>query len=104
MRRQTLRSNLNSQTIAKEIKKRKQIKRINILLDNNIIEFVVKLDPIEVQLFDEKLYEILSLKYQPQELYFLIDQKYKQLTKIKAFGLEIQSKETVIAINQFIEW
>ena len=73
-------------------------------MDNNIIEFVVKLDPIEVQLFDEKLYEILSLKYQPQELYFLIDQKYKQLTKIKAFGLEIQSKETVIAINQFIEW
>lgn len=64
-----------------------------------VVKLVVTAEGLEIRLYNEQQKEQLLLKYNKQEILVEIDLAFKEVITIKALGLEVQTKETVKALE-----
>ena len=100
--------NFKSQ-IGKSTKKKKKnpqekmLNKLNKMLQNVVISLKIKSEPISIKIHDEDHRENLAFKYENQDIVVDIDLAFKEITSIKAFGLEIQSRESLYALKKLVE-
>ena len=70
-------------------------------------EIVVKMkiiaDGFAVSVFDQDSKELVTVKYARQEILIEIDLAFKEITTIRALGLEIQTKESLMALELVVK-
>jgi hypothetical protein len=81
----------------------KLLDKINKLLQNIVLSLKIKSEPIVIKIHDHDHNENLALKYENQEIAIEIDLAFKEITSIKALGLEIQSRESLLALKKLTE-
>lgn len=64
-----------------------------------VIKTKIVADGVVIKIFDENSKELLSFKYGQEEIIVEIDLPFKEVTTIKALGVEIQSKESLFALE-----
>ena len=77
----------------------KIINRVNKLLQTLIVKVQIKADGICFNIFDETFKEVMAVRYGNEEIFVEIDLPFKEIITIKAFGLEVQSKESLVGGN-----
>ena len=78
----------------------KTIARINKLLQTLIVKMQIKADGICINIFDENYAEVLAVRYGNEEIFLEIDLPFKEVITVKAFGLEVQSKESLVGLEK----
>lgn len=73
--------------------------RLNGLFSMLVLKVSAVADGIEVRLFDASQKEQLMLKYNRQELLVEVDLACKGITTVRALGLEVQSHESLAALE-----
>ena len=68
-----------------------------------VLSLNVKTKPISVNVFDVDNQESLSVKYDDEEIKVDVDLAFKEITTVKAFGLEIQSRKSLFALRGLVE-
>lgn len=70
-------------------------------------EIVVKMkiiaDGFAISVFDQDSKELVTVKYARQEILIEIDLAFKEITTIRALGLEIQTKESLMALELVVK-
>lgn len=87
----------------KKKEEEKMLEKLNKLLQNVVISLRIKSEPICIKVFDEDHKENLAFKYENQDIVIEIDLAFKEITSIKAFGMEIQSRESLYALKKLTE-
>ncbi len=87
----------------KHQKQQELLENINKILQNIVLNLHIKTDPIGIKIFDEENVESLSFKYQVQDIKIELDLAFKEMVSIKAFGLEIQSRKSLYALQRLTE-
>lgn len=64
-----------------------------------VIKMKIVADGVAIKLFDENSKELMSLKYGQEEIFVEIDLAFKEVTTVRALGLELQSKESLFALE-----
>jgi hypothetical protein len=78
----------------------KILSRVNKLLQTLIVKLQIKADGICFNIFDETYKEVMAVRYGNEEIYIEIDLPFKEIITIKAFGLEVQSKESLVGLEK----
>jgi hypothetical protein len=78
----------------------KIINRVNKLLQTLILKLQIKADGICFNIFDENYKEVMAVRYGNEEIFVEIDLPFKEIITIKAFGLEVQSKESLVGLER----
>lgn len=78
----------------------KIINRVNKLLQTLIVKLQIKADGICVNIFDENYKEVMTILYGNEEIFVEVDLPFKEIITIKAFGLEVQSKESLLGLEK----
>ena len=76
------------------------INRVNKLLHTLILKLQIKADGICFNIFDENYKEVMAVRYGNEEIFVEIDLPFKEIVTIKAFGLEVQSKESLVGLER----
>lgn len=78
----------------------KIINRVNKLFQTLIIKLQIKADGICFNIFDETFKDVMAVRYGNEEIFVEIDLPFKEIITIKAFGLEVQSKESLVGLER----
>jgi hypothetical protein len=70
------------------------IKRINKILETIIVKVQIVMEGVSLNVFDEKYRELMTLSYGSEEIFIDIDLLLKEIIMIRAFGLEVRSRES----------
>lgn len=73
------------------------------LFSTLVIQLTLKIKPLHLNVFDEDFNEALTLRYDEEEIRIDIDLAFKEVTTVKAFGLELQSKRSLMALRALME-
>jgi hypothetical protein len=73
--------------------------KLNTLFSELVLKVTIIADGIEIRLFNAQQKEQLMLKYNRQDFLVEIDLACKGITSIRALGLEVQSRESLAALE-----
>lgn len=73
--------------------------KVNKLFSELVVRLNIVADGVEIRLFNENMKEQLLTRYARQEILVEVDLAFKELVTVKAMGLEIQSKESITALE-----
>ena len=73
--------------------------KVSKVFEELVVKMTVVANGVHVLVFSEEQKEQLSVKYGKQELFAEIDLVFKEITTIRAMGLEIQTKEHLLAFE-----
>ena len=68
-----------------------------------VLELNLKTKPVHINIFDINNEEAMSIKYDDEEIKADVDLAFKEITTVKAFGLEIQSRKSLFALRTLLE-
>lgn len=68
-----------------------------------VLHLHLKTKPIYFNVFDEDFNEALTLSYDEEEVKLDIDLAFKEMTTVKAMGIELQSKRSLLALRTLID-
>lgn len=68
-----------------------------------VLQINLRTKPLHLNVFDEDFNEALSVRYDEEEIKIDIDLAFKEITVVKALGLELQSKRSLIALRSLVE-
>lgn len=73
--------------------------KVSHIFEEMVVKLTIVANGVQVLVFNEEQKEQLSLKYGKQEIFAEIDLPFKEITTIRAMGLEIQTKEHLMAFE-----
>lgn len=69
------------------------------LLEAMVVKMTIIIGGFQVLVLNEQQKEQLSVKYGQQEIFIEVDLAFKEITTIRALGLEIQTRESFMAFE-----
>ena len=86
-------------------KKSKELlfKNLTKLFSTLVLQVHLKTRPVHLNVFDEDFNEALTLRYDEEEIKIDIDLAFKEVTTVKALGLELQSKRSLLALRALVD-
>ena len=76
------------------------LKKLNKIFETIVVKVQINTEQIAFNIFDENFKEVILIKYGKEEIFVEIDLAFKEIMTIKALGLEVQSKESLMALEK----
>lgn len=75
------------------------LEKVTKVFEEMVVKLTIVVNGLHVLVFNEEYKEQLSVKYGKQEIFAEIDLVFKEITTIRAMGLEIQTREHLMAFE-----